>query len=83
MPHYVIDADIIVLNNDFVLAAKLQFKDALFTETIDGSAKYVNVLVSHSESKKEKQITELISVLHSKEYENATYQYYPDALKAW
>jgi D-methionine transport system substrate-binding protein len=77
------DADLVLLNNDFVLNAGFQPSQALAVENPRSAAPYVNVIVAADDKVKNEDFKKIISIYHSDEVLNKTLLLYPSAVKAW
>lgn len=77
------DVDAIALNNDFINNAGFKAKDALFKEDPAHATPYINVIVAQTKSKDQKELKELIQILHSEAVIQKTQELNPGAVKAW
>jgi len=78
-----IDADAVVLNNDFVLSAGFQASQALFKEDPNHATAYINVIVAQTKKKNNLELKQLVQVMHSTQIIKKTQELNPGALKAW
>lgn len=83
LPRALKDADLIAINNDFVSAAGLSTKEAIFKEGSDSP--YANLIVVKSQDKNKPDLQKLIAIMHSKAVVQATEKIFPEgaAIPAW
>ncbi len=80
LPRSLEDSDISVINMNFALEAKLNPKDALFTESSDSP--YANIVAVRKGDENRPEIKKLIQALNSKEAKDFIEKKYGGAIKA-
>ena len=83
LPRVVSDVDAVVLNNDFVARAGFQPEQSLVHENPNTAQSYINILVVNSNEKDNKELKEVVKVMHSKEVVEKNLELFPGAIQAW
>lgn len=80
LPRALEDADIAIINSNFALAAKLDPKNAIYTEGADSP--YANIVVVRAGDEKRPELQKLMKALQSKEVKDFIEKKYGGSVKA-
>lgn len=83
LPRALSDADLVAVNNDFIIPSGLSFADAILKESKDSP--YANIIVVRDADKNNANLQKFVAVMHSKPVIAKTEALFPEgaAIPAW